>query len=472
MEDKLTFQNTLADALDGRREWLDRNELPKLKDEFRVFQSSYTGLYTVLLKKGILHEDPYASDVKIGEIQCPSESPFSESNKIDEMSIRLSNYAAQLDFLLNYYQYSVDFITLDRIKRIVSLVKYFTWTQFSANSQNINTRTLFEFVSMIRGGNDSLSVSLVNDAIQQLERGSKNLFRLLKELSDFHRESYKVELRLRVMGQLALDSAAVFSRKDDTLRMIKRKFAESMADRPFYPELVEEILKEDYSSEGEELRSRLLASLAIPEEKPKERAGNVSFKVTLIEGARALGMASSSAETALRRLEDNSATLEAKKDGFWIKMRRLVRQMLNKEAEEIFYDVEYFDAVKSSSRSERLNFTTFREEAERLSKLLIALNMKGSSVSKRLESAEEDQALILLGKYIDEVQRIHKRMSALDTYFKSEVPREERDRMRGIKPELTAIRNAIVKANQKRHEYVAQKEEVEQMKRLGIKLDS
>jgi hypothetical protein len=37
--------------------------------------------------------------------------------------------------------------------------------------------------------------------------------------------------------------------------------------------------------------------------------------------------------------------------------------------------------------------------------------------------------------------------------------------MRGIKPELSAIKNGIVKANQKRHEYIAQKEEVEQMKR-------
>jgi hypothetical protein len=30
------------------------------------------------------------------------------------------------------------------------------------------------------------------------------------------------------------------------------------------------------------------------------------------------------------------------------------------------------------------------------------------------------------------------------------------------------VKNAIIKANQKRHEYIAQKEELEQMKRLGI----
>jgi hypothetical protein len=40
--------------------------------------------------------------------------------------------------------------------------------------------------------------------------------------------------------------------------------------------------------------------------------------------------------------------------------------------------------------------------------------------------------------------------------------------VKGIKPELATIKNAIVRANQDRYEYSAQKEEEEQMKRLGI----
>ena len=66
---------------------------------------------------------------------------------------------------------------------------------------------------------------------------------------------------------------------------------------------------------------------------------------------------------------------------------------------------------------------------------------------------------------------IHRRAQALDTYFKSKATRDDRRKLRGIKIELTTIRNSIVKANQLKHEYTAKKEELEQMKRLGIKTE-
>jgi hypothetical protein len=38
------------------------------------------------------------------------------------MSIRVSQFEAYLDFLNNYYQFSCDFLTMGRIKRILALV--------------------------------------------------------------------------------------------------------------------------------------------------------------------------------------------------------------------------------------------------------------------------------------------------------------------------------------------------------------
>ncbi|MCL2759776.1 MAG: hypothetical protein FWD22_06145, partial [Treponema sp.] len=43
----------------------------------------------------------------------------------------------------------------------------------------------------------------------------------------------------------------------------------------------------------------------------------------------------------------------------------------------------------------------------------------------------------------------------------------DRSKIKGIKPELSALKNTFVKANQIRYDYSAQKEEEEQMKRLG-----
>jgi hypothetical protein len=70
------------------------------------------------------------------------------------------------------------------------------------------------------------------------------------------------------------------------------------------------------------------------------------------------------------------------------------------------------------------------------------------------------------------LQSYHKTLGALDEYFKAEVGKQDREKIRGIKPELGTIKNAIIRANAKRHEYSAQNEEEDQLKRLGVSLNS
>ena len=472
MADTISFQNALAEALEARREWLDRTELPRLKDEFRLFHASFTGLRAVLIKKGILHEDPYKNDSKIGDVKVPDEGPFTDNEKIDQMSIRLSNYEQQLDFLVNFFQFSVDFLTMERLKRVLGLTKYIAWTQLGSGSSNLNTRTLAELIAQVKGGNDQLSIGLISDTSQHLDRATKNAMRILKDVSDFHRESYKLELRMRVMSSLTFARETVITHKDDTVRQVKRKFAESMGERPFYPELLDEILKEDYSGEGENLKADLLKRLEVPTDKPKEEKRAQSFKAPLMDGIRTLALLGTTVSDGIVKITGNSEVLESGKNSFMDKLRRLVRQMLNRPPEEIVYEIEYVDPINVTTKRERLNFTSFRLEVDKKARFLASLLNKTTTAYKRLEAATEEQLLSVLGKNIEELQSMHKTMAALDTYFKAEAGPEMKDRIRGIKPELAAIKNGIIKANQKRHEYLSQKEELEQMKKLGINTET
>lgn len=471
METTARFSTKVMEALQAHKAWLDRVEMPRLKDEFRLFQSSFTSLYTVLLKKGILHEDQYRNEAKIAEIEIPSESPFAENDRIDQMSIRLSNYQLQLDFLVNFYTFGVDFLNMERIKRLLSLTKYILWTQPSANSPNVNTRSLIELVSLVRGGNDQLSTALLGDAFTQLDRTSKNIFKYLKEVSDYHREAYKLELRLRIFDNMPLDASRVFTHHDETIKQIKHRFAEAMAGFPFYGELVEDILREDASAESAQLQADVLKRLAVPEEKPQSAAANMSFRHLLTEGIRILGSLYEIVNDAYRKILDNSAMLEASRNSFWDKVRRLVNQMLNREGKAIVYELEFFDPVTTSSKTEEINFTQFMEDMERKMRMLSALGNRNSQVWKRLDAVDDEQLLNALVKNIDDTQALTRILVALDVFFKSEMPREERERVRGIKPEISAIKGSIMTANQKRHEYIAQKEEQAQLKRLGIKTD-
>jgi hypothetical protein len=97
----------------------------------------------------------------------------------------------------------------------------------------------------------------------------------------------------------------------------------------------------------------------------------------------------------------------------------------------------------------------------------MTLGSRGGATA-RLEAMEEVQLMSLLERNIREVQNLHKILSALDDFFKISIGKENREKIRGIKPELATVKNAIVRANQKRHEFSAQKEEAEQLRRLGI----
>jgi hypothetical protein len=96
---------------------------------------------------------------------------------------------------------------------------------------------------------------------------------------------------------------------------------------------------------------------------------------------------------------------------------------------------------------------------------------KGPGAS-RLDGMPDEQLTSLLDKNIRDLQILHKTLTALDEYFKTEADKEDRSKVKGIKPELATIKNAIVRANSRRHEYIAQKEGEEQLKKLGVKPDS
>jgi hypothetical protein len=81
---------------------------------------------------------------------------------------------------------------------------------------------------------------------------------------------------------------------------------------------------------------------------------------------------------------------------------------------------------------------------------------------------DEKQILDLLTRHVAELGNILKECAGLDEYFKQTASPELRERVRGIKVEIAAIRNSLVKANQCRAEYASQVEEQQQLKKLGI----
>jgi hypothetical protein len=303
-------------------------------------------------------------------------------------------------------------------------------------------------------------MSVISESITYLNKSFTPIMGYLKLLTEYQREVYKLDVRDVTLVMPESDAA--------NLAQVRKKFAQVKHGVPFYPDLVEEVLKEDYSKEGPVLRENVLKKLIVAEDKPKTVKAQVSFKSILIEGIQALGGTAVTLQEIAGKLNENESVIENRKQGIIQKIKKIMQQVLNKEPDPIIYNVEYTDPVKGIPVKEKVNFNTLLGDLDRKIRTLSPMAARGSSAGK-LETMQEEQLVNFLDRNIREVQSIHKILSAMDDFFKAEVDKEDRDKIKGIKPELGTIKNAIIKANSKRHEYAGQKEEEEQLKRLGVK---
>lgn len=86
----------------------------------------------------------------------------------------------------------------------------------------------------------------------------------------------------------------------------------------------------------------------------------------------------------------------------------------------------------------------------------------------RISSQPDETILDFLNKHIIENNHLLALLGALDEFFKDTVHQSDRSRIKGIKMELTTLKNIMVKVNQHRVEYTSYIEEQNQMRKLGI----
>ncbi|MDR1301896.1 MAG: hypothetical protein LBK43_05440 [Treponema sp.] len=451
------YQKALSEALQARQEVIEKSVMLTLKEELRAFYNAYGSLYAMLLTKGMVKEDPYKQDVQIGEIKVPATEAFSDAEKNEQLTIRLSHYDTQLDMLVNFYQFHVTYFTLDRIKRVLGLIKYIDWINLTEDSSSPITRAVAELTSQLRKGIDALGVGGIVGLIQRLSKLSRSILGYLEVLSNFNRETYKLEVRTAI-------SKRIPEGKSPSVVDIKKQIAAAMPGQSVYTKLLEEIIKEDYSSQSQELRENILKSLKLTQNKKDTAVHEVSLKHFLIEGIQILGGLTPILLEVGAKLDANETILINRKISFWDKVKRLLAQILNKEPEAVIYEVE-LQNPGSSPVKVSVDFNQFRNKIDRKIK---QFNSAANTSLPKLAALSDEQLIKFLEQGIRDMQSCHKTLNALDDYFKQAVDQHERDQIKGIKPELSTLKNAYIKANQRYSDYTIQKEEAEQLKKLDI----
>jgi hypothetical protein len=453
MADNNEYFQKLSHALRAKADWLEKTEIPKLKDGFKTYRTSFAFLYNLYIKNGLIKEDPYKNDTPVQEIEVPNTAEFKDEEKLDELTKRLSAYDNQLDFLMNTFQVTPDNLTLDRIRKISGLLKFIDWTHLSTDAGDLITLSVAKMTGTIMSGNDPMTLKITTESTTNLNKFHNTIMAALKHVTDYQREAYKLDLR-DVTDQMAANEAS-------DVNLIKKKFLQAKPGAHFYPDLAEEAIREDHAKEGPDLRNKVLKKLEVAEAKPQE-APKASAKTTLIEGLNICGNMAKTFSHIAGVMDGNRTILDNRKKSFI----ETLKELFSKGGDNVIYEVKYTDPVRKVPVFERVNFSSFRADLDKLIHRLTPLVAHGSAASK-LEAMTDEQLLGVLERDMREIQALHKILTALDEFFKTEVPAEDREKIRGIKPELATIKDSIVKANSKRHDYSAQKEEEEQLKHMG-----
>ncbi len=468
MEETSTdFNSQVKEAISSKTQWYDTNLLPKMEDNYRLHLSAVRVLYDELQKKSLIVPDPYKKDKKISDVSCPDDSEYNDTERAVQIGIRFSEYESTLDFICNYMKFSCESLTMDKIKKLLLFNAAFNWQNLSMNSQKHNTRGLAYCISQLKTSASQIQLSNLSDALYKTTQALGEINNALKELAGFQKETYKAQVRENVLANSSFNRQACTS-PEAMVQEIKKLWSNCMPKRNFASELINEIAQEEVGPNKDELRSKLLSTLSIPVAKVVKKKQTVDTHESLMDAIRTIGSLCNQYDAVLAKIKDNHDLLESEHDTFIEKLLNFFRQMFGKKNGNADYELVLTDKTNSTKKTEMLNYFTFSESLEKRSRYYASITVKTAPGYQKINMQKDDAILEFLHKQISETLPIHDILAALDELFKSNINTKERQKIRGIKMELTTIKNLIIKANQQCAEYSAYIEEQKQMEKLGI----
>lgn len=463
-----TFESELRAALDARREYIIETTIPKLKSLFREMRSSFEAIHNVLKKKGNLKEDPYKYEERLNELDTPPDTPFLDNERDTVLSTRMAQYQTRLEYITDYYDFTYEHLDLRKLKELVKFVKYIKWRNLSETATQPTTRVLAEQVMKIKRGSDPLSANIMSDAQEQMNRIAGGMEAALKEITNLAREEYKLQLREVIFADGAAPIDPAPAAIDAAANKVKALLPKRLPGVPFARELVLEIFTENSEDGGAAARQALLDSLRIPKQAAPAKKAGPDLRAILIDAVRTVAQSSRPLEEVVRKLNDNSIVMESRKLTFGEMLRRIFERMRGNDSEEHVYPIEYMDDATNTRSHEDLSFESFIHALSKRSKRYAGLMSRTGSAAAKLEALDEERLLRFVMSDIQELTQILKQVEALDTYFRAEVSREQRQQLRGVNVELTTMREHLTRGRKRAHEYVAKMEEIEQLRKLGI----
>ncbi|MCQ2610461.1 MAG: hypothetical protein MJ169_01815 [Treponema sp.] len=467
----INFSQKVIAAVDKRTEYYNREIMPKLLEQYRLMHSCVKILFDTLVEKSLIKPDPYKLEKKISDIVSPSSDPFTDNERTLAIGSRFSDYEAMLDFITNYYKMSIDSMTIPQIKKFVDFNNAFTWTSFSENSTRPNTRGLAYLVMEAKRNMPPMAANQLQDTINKLSKATNDITAILKDISEYQKEVYKAYVRKDIFDHPKYDRAKAAESPAEEMAQIKKIFPAVMGKKPFYTALIEEITKEDFGPNRDQIQQALLSKLEVHEAVERKKVVKVDPKDELMRAVQALSALGPQLEVVHQKLLSNHQVLQNENNTFMAKFAAALRKAFNIKEPPVEYTILIVDKDTSTSHKEKIIFQTFVNDIGKKAVFFNSFALKASPTYQKIEAYPADKILEFINKYISESQKMFTLLGALDEFFKNAPQPENRKNIKGLKMELTTMKNSIVNTNQHRGEYLSFIEEQIQMQKLGININ-
>ena len=321
MEERAPYAAQLDAAIEKRRQWLEAVQIPLLKDTLTSYTSMFEGAVAILIRKGLLREDPYNYEQAFTDITIPKDDVLPEFENSDEVSYRLAAFRRQLKFVCTEYPLELPTLGLARLKKLSALLSYINWLELGEASKSPTTKAFARVFMKVRMGTDSMTSQILKDSEIQIIKTVHLLRSILADLIGYCRESWKADIRRTVLPAVSAGNVEGHGHRDEMLRAIRRVFANKMPGKPWYPSLVEEIVDEELAEDAEERRAKVLASLVIAAPVQARVVEEPNGRSILLETVRLLSRPSEELATAITVLEENERLVTESRGsgGGWLK---------------------------------------------------------------------------------------------------------------------------------------------------------
>jgi len=468
MSTSTDFENELYAAAEAKTTWYDMTVLPKLVDDYRNYREVFNTLLSMLLKKGLVQSDPYKLDKKVTQITVPAQEDFKDSEKATALGVQLSEYESSLEFLCNYFKFSIETLTLSNIKKLMQLNTFISWNSLMGPAAKQTSRVLGELFTTIKVGSDVLSVSVVNDSINFISKNLSHINSILKDVTDFRRELYKVDVRRSILDSDAFAPLRASMTCENGTNLIRKHFSAAMNGQPFYTELIEEIVREEAANDKEARRQAVLEKIGVKEQKVEKKQAAVDTKQLLISAFQLFAALVPQYTHIAPKIEENHSLLQSEHHGFFEKFKAVFRKAFNVAEQPIEYKLKITDPFTQTVKNQTVQYNSFIENLMKRIRLYTSFGMPRSANIQKMMGMEEAALLDYLDRQLGECHNVQLQLEGFDEFFKTAVNTANRSKVKGIQIELTAIKNSLIKINQRKAEYTAYISEQEQMRKLGI----